>query len=274
MIHAAIELASAGKSNPGGFRTEIVRGGYQWVIDRFRPAYEAGSRVLILHRPRGESYDGLTFMNLDSGKDLERSPDARRILDQEDWFLEQFAKEFPDAKVIAYFGSSKEPDLQGRIDRGDLRQFWDRYGASFGPWINSPIVDLCFDHAGSLRPGDPHGMAIMLVDALLSQHGRTVYVEPQTQPWSVTAPLPYICTELWMGRWGDPSRPGTVWLEGNSVDEFPEWRDNYTEWARFRLSQGHQVAIGPEHIPAIVRALSTSHGPVGDSKTDLAKVGA
>lgn len=258
-VYAALELASQ-SGNPGSFATLFLRHGYQWVIDQFRPAYEAGAVGMVGHRVRGESHEGGDYMNMDSGKDLERDPEARKILDQEEWFLETFAKEFPSARLIAYFGSSKEPDLQGRIDRGDLRQFWDRYGASFGPWFNSPIVDICFDHAGSFRQRDPHGAAVVAVDALLAQHGRTVYVEPQPQSWSVTGPMPYLCTEDWIGRWGDHTRTGIIWLNGHGVRVFPQWAatiadPHHTAWALHRARQGHDIAIGPEHVPAVMKAL-------------------
>lgn len=223
---AAIECASAGPSSPGGFDVRLLRAGWKFVIEQFAPSYKAGVRTLLLHRPNGESLEG-DIMNLDSRVDLMRDPQAKALIGQHDRFLEQFHRAFPDARIIAYLGSTQEPDWAERAKRQDFSALIDRLGRSLKPWIDCPFCDLCFDHAGSFDADDPHGGFVVFVHQLLAMAGRTVYVEPQPKPWSVTASMPSLMQESWWRQWADKSRPAIRWLMGEERDHpESEWIHN------------------------------------------------
>lgn len=215
---AAIECASAGPSEPGGFDLRLMRAGWKVVIEQFGPAYRAGVRTLMLHRPNGESGEG-SIMNLDSRIDLMNDPDAKRLIAQQPRFLEQFHNAYPDARIIAYLGSSQEPDWAERAKRQDFSQLIDRLGRSLKPWIDCPFCDLCFDHAGSFDADDPHGGFVVFVHQLLAMAGRTVYVEPQPSAWTLTSAMPSIMLERWHRKYADKSRQAARWLNGHESDQ-------------------------------------------------------
>jgi hypothetical protein len=248
-VWAAMELASQGKSSPGRFHTRLHREGWGYVLDAFQVAYDAGCDVLMLHRPNGEPLHDGQNMNLDARVELLADPESRIILNGIPQFLDDFHARFPEARIVAYFGSSLEPDLMARLDAQQFSAFMDRYTRSLIPWLNCPWVDIAFDHAGSFKSRDPHGAAILLIDAMLHSAGRTVYVEPQPRAWSVTADLPFIVQEYWWQRWADKSNTnGIRWLEGNSVITHGLFVDDYQAWVDACIKDGTGIAIGPWHF--------------------------
>lgn len=248
-VWAGIALSSQGKGSPGRFRADLIREGWSYCLDAFQPAYDAGCWVLFLHRPTGESLDGGEVMNLDSRVDLMDDPEARKVLDGIPDFLEAFAKRFPNARIVAYFGSSREPDLTERLDAGNFSAYIDRYVRSLIPWINCDFVDLVFDYAGSFREGDPHGETVVFLAHLLATRGRKVYIEPQPKPWSVTAPLPWVCLERWWQKHADQGRTnGIRWWVGNADAGLSEnqWQGDKQDWVNDCVKTGCGMIVTPE----------------------------
>lgn len=272
-VWAIIELASQGQTSPGRFDFRLHRDGWLYVLDAFEPAYKAGGRVLALHRPNGDTPNPGQPMNLDARVELLSNPEARKVLDGIPQFLEDFEKRYPGARIVAYFGTSQEPDLIKRLDTQQFAQYLDRYARSLIPWINSPIVDIAFDHAGSLPPRDPHGQSIMLIDAMLTQHGRTVYIEPQPRQWSVTADLPFLVQEYWWQRWADKDRRnGIRWLDGHSTATHGWWTNDYQGWVDACIRDGMGMAIHPSHFPTLKLPLNQPTAPTPDAKPDPTKI--
>lgn len=227
-IIAAIECASV-PDNPGGFVTPLLRNGWQYVIDEIEKAYKHGIRTVMLHRPNGESLEG-EIMNLDSRVDLLNDPAASVIIKGQGSFLTVIERKFHDLRIIAYLGSSQDPDWAERAQRQDYSQLIDRLGRSLKPWIDCPFCDLAFDHAGRFDDDNPHGGFVVFVHQLLGLSNRTVYVEPQPSRWSMTAGMPSIVLERWWRRYADKSRPVVRWWSGHEMTaDDSTWRD-INEW--------------------------------------------
>lgn len=282
-VWAAIELASQGNDSPGRFDWRIHRHGLDWISDQFQSAYDLGCNTLYLHRPNGESADSDSrppnqqigpdpnpengyYMSIDSRVDLMRDPDCRKVFDAQPRFLDDFHRRFPDARIVAYVGSSWEPDLAGHITDQKGSAFFDRYGRSLIPWINCPWVDLAFDFAGSLRPRNVHGAAIKLVDAFLHAGGRTAYVEPQPREWSMTADMPFLVLENWWQKHADKTRTnGVRWLEGGSVVQ-GYWVNDYQGWVDDCVKSGTGIAIHPVHFKTLKLPLKSRQPSTKDTK--------
>ncbi|MFI4854927.1 MAG: hypothetical protein ACIAQF_08130 [Phycisphaerales bacterium JB065] len=269
-VWAAMELASQGEASPGRFHARLHREGWSFVLNAFQPAYDAGCDVLFLHRVGGEVPHQGQVMNLDSRVELLADPDARKILDAVPQFLDDFHARYPDARIVAYFGSSLEPDLVARLDAQQFSAFIDRYSRSLQPWLNCPWVDIAFDHAGSFRDRDPHGAAILFIDALLHSAGRTVYVEPQPNESSMTASLPFVVQEYWWQRWANKANTnGVRWLEGNSVITHKHWVGDYQGFVDACVKDGMGIAIGPWHFEDLRLPIE----PRKKGETDPTKLG-
>lgn len=215
-IISAIECASAGRSAPGGFVHQLVRDGWGYVLGEIERARRLDIDCMLLHRPNGESFEG-AIMNFDARVDLleQGHPVCVKIINGQEDFLREVRRAWPDFRLIVYLGSSQEPDWRALARKQNFRNLLHRYADAIGPWLDAPNCDLAFDHAGRLEPRNPHGNMIKAIDSLLYPAGRTVYVEPQPQPWSLTAAMPAIMHEHWWRNWADHSRPAKRWLTGH-----------------------------------------------------------
>ena len=260
MIHAALELSSAGPDHPGGFVHQMLK--YQWdyPLDEFQQAYDAGCRSLILHRPTGAVNiefvgDKRLKMSLFSRLVLQHDPACVEIIRTAGPFLIEFKRRYPGARIIAYFGTARGWYRQFPATDTGREQAWRMARQAMMPWINSDIVDICFDEAGGLREGDPYGYIIEQTEKVIGED-RRVYVEAWPEPWSTTRNYPSLRLERWQGKWGDQRSDrigGILWLEGNSVEAFPMWANDYEGWAKYRMGQGFDLAIHPKHVPLLVK---------------------
>jgi hypothetical protein len=207
-----IECASV-PTNPGGYSSEFLRGQWQYVLDEYERATKLGANGLFLHLPTGRLILNNDMSAL-AALAWQGDPDAANLLDGAKDFLVEFNKAYPNDRIITYFGRADSwfRELDGPTA-------WRMTTAAMQPWLWASNVDICFDEAGRIDPDSTYGYVLQRVIEMVGKRGGEVMVEPQPQPWSVTANLKPMMLEQWWRRYGNHSVPSYRALTGHEYGQ-------------------------------------------------------